>query len=306
MTTQISKAALKQLDKVAHLVSSIRTQKPIVNQRLASQAPRIPIGEVGDVLSEPDWNFLQDWGIRKLEDSSNEIRLIDRTRRNEQVQLAQQRRNRGEFVRSVSSEYRRVRRSFSGTYGDDALTQVALEAPLAEGFRAINEQLRELSVRMLDPDTATALPEPLAGQSPIDLTALGTAWQARSQQLDQLMEAIDTLINSLQESRVLLEETLQHSRLLYSNVGRLGEGLYRLAGLDELADRMRATIRTPRKKVPNEPAPNEPVPNEPDAPPVEESAEEETATPTPQPVAKDSKPDAELVKALGQPGASAA
>ncbi len=44
------------------------------------------------------------------------------------------------------------------------------------------------------------------------------------------------------------DETLKLSRRVYSNAGRILEGLYRFAHLDELANRIRLTEPTTRKK----------------------------------------------------------
>ncbi len=262
MATQISKAALKQLEKTSYLASSMRTQKPIVNARLADLKLELLAGETADPASVPDWDHLQEWGISKLEASALDVRQVDRTHRHKLVHLDKRRDDRVTFVDEVNEDYRQLRQSFSGTYGDNALALVGLDAVLARSFLAISEQVSELIVRMRDPGMAAALPEPTAGQSPIDLEVLATAWEARTEKLDQMSAEIDTLINNAQESRVLVQETLQRSQRLYVNVGRLQEGLYRLAGLGELADRMRATVRAPRKKVDDEAGDSPPAESE--------------------------------------------
>ncbi|MEM7585408.1 MAG: hypothetical protein AAF560_18610, partial [Acidobacteriota bacterium] len=122
------------------------------------------------------------------------------------------------------------------------------EAVLERSYLAIGNQMRELVTRMRDPNLAGILPEPAAGQPTVDLEAVATAWEERGTRLDQLNAEVEADVNRAQESRVLLREALRRSRRLYANVGRLQEGIYRLAGLDDLADRMRATQRAPRKK----------------------------------------------------------
>ena len=57
--------------------------------------------------------------------------------------------------------------------------------------------------------------------------------------------AITGMRKRADESIVAKREAQKRHRRIYSNVARIQEGLYRLAGLDELADRIRATV--PRK-----------------------------------------------------------
>ncbi len=249
MSSETSKTALKQLNKVTYLATSIRTQKPIVNARLAALMPLIPSGD--DTLGEvqpPDWDHLQNWGIGSLDASADEVRQTDHTLREVLVRTGQLRIDRRKEVKEMSSDYRAVRRSFSGVYGSSALALVGLDAEPARGMLAIQEQVGELIVRMRNPELIAVLPAPRGGQAAPDLDALTAVWEARSQRFDDLTEEIAQLHRRAQELRVLLQEAHQRSKRLYANVGRLHEGLYRLAGLDELADRMRATRRSRRKK----------------------------------------------------------
>ncbi len=62
------------------------------------------------------------------------------------------------------------------------------------------------------------------------------------------MEAIKGIRKRLDASIVARDETRRRHRRIYANVARVQEGLYRLAGLDDLADRIRVTEPSPRQK----------------------------------------------------------
>ncbi len=252
MTSQTSKAALKQLQKTTHLVASIRTQQSIVNTRLATELAEIPGNDAADAPDVPDWQHLQGWAIHSLDASADDVRRTDRTYRHHRVQRDQLRGERNTLVGGMSKDLRKVRKTISGVYGNEALPLVGLDAVPARGFLALREQVRTMIASMRDPRMVAELPQPLASQSPLELAALANAWQVRNAHLDELADEIARLHKLVQQSRLLVKESQRRARRLYANVGRLQEGLYRLAGLDDLADRMRVTHRAARQP-PTEP-----------------------------------------------------
>ncbi len=62
------------------------------------------------------------------------------------------------------------------------------------------------------------------------------------------MAAIKRMRKQVDASLVVKRETLKRHRRLYLNVARIQEGYYRLAGLDELADRIRSREPGRRKQ----------------------------------------------------------
>ncbi len=247
MTTQ-NRTVLKQLEKTEFLVVSGKTQKPTVNDRLA----KLELGTAGDgsggALPAPDWNQLQEWGIAALENSAAEIKRTDRDHRKVRVRLSDARRDRDRKVERIAGGHRALRQSFTGTYGEPSLPLVGLDALPARRLVAVREQMREVVGRMRDPQLAAGLPEPLAGQKPIELETVADAREGEIGDLEVQMGEVDALRKQTDEALIVREEALARNRRVYSNVGRLLEGVYRLAGLDELADRIRATTRAPRKK----------------------------------------------------------
>ncbi len=248
MPSQTNKSALKQLEKTEFLVVSGKTQKPTVNARLAKIGPDLIGDGSGEAPPAPDWNHLQEWGIAALVNSAAEVRQTDRDLRKSRVRLADARQDRNQKIERIDSGHRSLRQSFTGTYGAKSLPLVGLDAEPARALPATREQMREVVSRMRDPQLAAALPEPLAGQGPIELAVVADARSGEIDDLEAKMAEIDELRKQTDEALVVRDQALAKNRRVYSNVGRLLEGVYRLAGLDQLADRIRATQRSARKK----------------------------------------------------------
>lgn len=250
MPSQTNRTALRQLEKTEFLIVSGRTQKPTVNERLAKLQPEL----IGEGTAEapgpsPDWNQLQEWGIAALEKSATELRASGRALSKSRVRLEKARKDRNAQLERISTAHRALRRSFTGTYGVDSLALVGLDAEPARALLAVREQMREAVTRMRDPQLAAALPEPVAGQLAIDLEAVADARDGEIGSLETKMGEIDSLRKQTDEALVERDAELGQNRRVYANVGRLLEGVYRLAGLDELAERIRPSERSPRKKA---------------------------------------------------------
>ena len=256
MNSQTSKAALKSLDLTEFLVMSTRTQKPNVSARLTQVFhPAVSRAE-GEGVSAPDWDQVQESHAGLLESSAAEVRRTDKVHRLNKVKLSEMRRRRTTLVGALKTRHRDLRSSFSGTYGREALPLVGLDAPPERRFVAIREQQLEVLERLRDPDLVSRLPEPRAGQAALDLAALADAIEAEILELEEAMEAIQRMQKQVDESLVVKRETLKQHRRLYVNVARIQESYYRLAGLDDLAERIRSP-ELPRRRPPEQSAAEE-------------------------------------------------
>ncbi len=272
---QTNKTALKQLEKTEFLVASAKTQKPTVNDRLTHIGPEIFGDDLGEAPPAPDWNQLQEWGIAALESSAEEVRQTDSEHRKSRVRLGKARRDRNRQLDQVSSSHRALRQSVTGTYGPESLPLLGLEEVPARALLAVREQMRGVVGLMRDPFAIEALPEPLAGQKSIEFEVVADAREEEIGALESKMEEIDALRKQVDEALVVRDGALAQNRRVYSNVGRLLEGVYRLAGLDELADRIRATQRAARKKSEGE---SDQDSSNPDAEPAEPTDPESPET----------------------------
>ena len=248
MPSQTNRTALRQLEKTDFLVVSAKTQKPTVNDRLQQMGVEIFGEGSGEAPAAPDWNQLQEWSIAALETSAAEVRRTDREHRKSRVRLGKVREDRDQLVTQLASGHRSLRHSFTGTYGTRSLPLVGLDAVPARALKAVQEQMRDVVGRMRDPALTAALPEPLAGQPAIELDELADAREAEVVDLEAKTAETDQLRKQMDESMVVRDQALARNRRVYTNVGRLLEGVYRLVGLDELADRIRATERSPRRR----------------------------------------------------------
>ena len=245
MKSQTSKAALKSLDRTEFLVMSMRTHQPNVSARLTEAFERI--GGAG--APAPDWDLVQESHAALLEASATEVRRTDQVYRLTRVKLSEMRRDRRELVGKLKTRHRDLRKSFNGTYGEDALPFVGLDAAPERRFVAFREQQLEVLERMRDPELAARLPAPRAGQAAPDLLALADAIQAEILELEAAMAAIKGMRKQVDESLVVKRETLREHRRLYVNVARILEGYYRTAGLDELAERVRSPAQPRRRRT---------------------------------------------------------
>ena len=293
MPSQTNKSALKQLEKTEFLVVSAKTQKLMVNGRLAKAGPEIVDAGSGEAPPAPDWNQLQEWGIAALDQSAEEVRQTDRDLRKNRVRLRKARQDRNGKVKRVASGHRSLRQSFTGTYGPESLPLVGLDAEPARALLAAREQMREVVERMRDPQLTAALPEPVAGQQPIELATVADARDAELGDLEVKMAEIDGLRKQTDEALFVRGRALAKNRRVYSNVGRLLEGVYRLAGLDQLADRIRVTERSRRKKTEESAAPAQ----------AEEPDQQAPAPENPEP--ENPEPAQEGGEAVGSPGVEA-
>lgn len=281
MSSQISTPALKQMEKTELLVDSIQNHRPLLGETLAELPPEIFPAGGGEDPAAPDWNHLQDWNVAVLEASAAEVRQTDQEHRENLVRLAQLRIDRREQLRQVQDGHGALRGSFIGTHGMTSLPVVGLDDYAARANLAAREQLREVIARMRNPELAKQLGEPRAGQSPIDLETLANAREAEIDRYEATLAKIENLRKQVIESRLRRNLARQRNRRIYSNVARIQEGLYRIAGLDDLAAGIRPSTRSARKKSEEAtvPDPAEPA-SDPEAdPPDGEEEPDVTSTP---------------------------
>ncbi len=246
MSSQMSKTALKLLARTEFLAGSLRTHQPTVVVALGELPPMI--FPAGGPAPPPDWSQHQDWNLAALESSAAEVRHSDQEHRENLVQLAELQRDRVDGLRRLQAGHRALRASFIGTYDKGSLALVGLDGLAARGTLAAREQLREVISRLRDPDLTGLLPPPLAGQSSIDLASLASAREAELDRYEATIEELKLMRKQVVESRLRRDEARERNRQIYVNVGRVQEGLYRLAGLGELADHIRITVRSARRK----------------------------------------------------------
>lgn len=252
MTSQTSKAALWGLEQAEWLATSTQTQNPTVSSELQELYRSIlPEGE--EVPDLPDFKVVQSSNVLLLLHSANSVRRADQAHRKNLVELDKMRSRRRQMADGFKQRYRDERKSFEGTYGEESLAYVGLDAAPGVSYLAVREQLLEFRERLRDPETPGKLGDPLPGHSPVEPETLADA-------VDGEVSAYDTLMTDIRQQRKRADESLSvkkaaladHRRVVV-NVARIQEGYYRLVGLDHLADRIRAARRRRKAKEDEKP-----------------------------------------------------
>ena len=248
MSITPTQQALRALSRTEFVVMSTRTQRTTVSDELSRKFA--PVVVEGETPPMPDWEALQDFHAGLLERSAAEVRQTDQQHRANKAVISGYRRQRQTLVGGLKVQYRDLRKSVEGAYGEAGLVAFGIESPPPRRFVAVHEQMRELLALVHDPEFPALLPELKAGQTPTDLQKLGDSLGAKLLELENLMETIRRMQKVLDQSYLVKQEAAKENRRIYLNLARIQEGYYRLVGLDDLADRIRTEVHrtTPRRK----------------------------------------------------------
>ena len=273
MSSLTTRETLQMFEKTEFAITSTTTQKATVTAELTEALGGDLTAPDGTTVAMPDWDAVQTYHAALLERSAEEVRKADQDHRLNRVNVSQVRQKRRQLAGGLKRRHRDLRKSFTGTYGEEALPLVGLDAPPAKAFLAIREQQLETVERMRDPELASQLPEPRSGQEALNLVTLADRAEKGVRDFEAAGEEIQRMRKVLDESLIARKEAQKRHRRLYLNVVRIQEGYYRLAGLDELADRIRGGGRkkSPGAEPPNPAEPTETQPPQPTEEPTEGS-----------------------------------
>ena len=269
MSSQMPKSAVKSLDKSEFVVASTMTAKSSVTAKL-TEVYASPQSLEGEGPPTPDFDAAQEANSALLRRSGSELRGKQRVYGAHRVQVTKAYAQRNEQFKEVKRVHRDSRKSVAGTYGEEALLLVGLEAAPASTPSAEREQALEAVGRMRNPELAARLPEERVGQEPLDFERLANAFEAAVKKLDEAMAALNHAIKLADQALLARNEALAFHLRVYVNVTRIQDAYFRLAGFDDLADRIRAAEPSRRTEKPEEtpePAPPSPSPEE-EVPPV--------------------------------------
>jgi len=262
MSSQMPKKAVRSLDKAEFVVASTMTAKSSVTAKL-TEVFRPPVEEEGPPI--PDFDAAQEANAALLRRSGGEARRTQQVYGAQRVQVTKAFEQRNEQYKEVLRVHRDSRKSVDGTYGPEALALVGLESPPANTPSAVREQSLESVTRMRNPALAARLPEARAGQVPLDFARLAAAIEAAVRKLDEAMAALKNAIKLADQALVARNQALAFHLRVYVSVARIQEAYFRLAGFDDLAERIRAAEPSRRTEKPEEtpePAPPSPSPEE--------------------------------------------
>ena len=166
-------------------------------------------------------------------------------------------RERNEIGVEITRRFRELRSSAKASY--KVRWQIlALEAPPESDHTGMYERCRDLHGHLLDPQTPSRIGDPEDGQPAFDFPELAAALGPR---LELYKQAIDRWVEAKKrrdEALIAKRAAVKQLRSLYANIARIQEGYFRLAGLEELADRIRMTIpRSSRRSTPDSEPPSD-------------------------------------------------
>jgi len=132
----------------------------------------------------------------------------------------------------------RMRAALAGALGDEALPTYGMAGDTPRTGMALRTHLANV-INLLGKHPAVVEDE----LSKLDTAVVQGAVQAKHDALDAAIKQIDKEERELQTALVDREEALEHWGNIYQGVANMLEGLYRMVGLKELADRVRPTVR---------------------------------------------------------------
>jgi hypothetical protein len=237
------------------VVTSTRTE----NARVSAQLNELFSGTLRDGDPPLAWDALQESNARLLELSIADVLQADDQHRRNLVEASQLRNQRRKLMASLARQIRDLRLSFTGHHGADALELVGLEAPAATTKARLTKQVQDVLLRLRAP--VIELPPANSGVGSLDPTQIADAMEADVEALAGVMAALVEARKRTDRSLVAKREALARHRRRYLNVARIQEACYCLAGFDELADRIRPFMWSPRRP----PKPPDETPPEPDS-----------------------------------------
>lgn len=278
MASQATQETLTSLDRAEFLGTSTRRQQSLVTPKLDQVYGTLPPRAEGEPPRALDFDAHQEANAELLDEATRTARATAHAYRQAKVKLTKLRKDRNEQGKGLRQHHRNLRKSFDGTYGPNALPLVGLDAPPVQAFTALREQNLDVVDRMRTPDLASRLGDPLAGQEALKLDKLANGLEKAVQSFEKVTNDITDMIKIRDEALVAKKEAQKYQLRVLANVARIQEGYYRLAGLDDLADRIRVTIPKRSTKPSEEPPDDTPADDTPadDTPADDTPAEQPT------------------------------
>lgn len=263
MASSLTKGALRTVEAGRTVVASVRTHNAQASAEL--DALYRPVLREGETM--PDWAFVQELGARLVEDAETEVIQEDQNHSREKVKRKGEREDRGRRQKAVSGRLRSMSQIIEGSHQDgvEARRRAGLDRPPEELPFALYQQSRRVQQILRDPDLD--LGEPLSQASTVDPGGLAGDMESPLADLGAVLDELNGGLKRTAQSGMKRRQALDRHRRVYVHVAATQESYYRVAGLGDLADRMRPIVRSrPRPVSPQEPQPSpegtEPSPDE--------------------------------------------
>lgn len=249
--SQTTRPVLKAMQQGEYLASSILTQEPEVTQALNDfSSDRIPPGGEGEPIT--DWRANQMTNHRMMLQANDTVLNSDLVFRYARADVRAGVAEAKDRTLVPQNYYSDLVLMVEGAYGKEYLYIFGLDAARARGLLPVREQLRDVQGRMADPARLAMLPVPKPGRLGLDFATIVEGIKTILADFEVFLEKRKEQAKILQAASIARNEALEDHRRIYVNIARVQEGWYRLAGLDELANRLRAFARGRRAAEPTE------------------------------------------------------
>jgi hypothetical protein len=275
LKSESTKGTLRSLNQAEFLGASTLTQLSTVSPKLTEVYSVLPPAGEGEGPATPDWDLVQGSNAGLVDHANGELRTNTFFYRASKVAVVDLRRSQDLLADELRDDYRAMRLRFESAYEREKLGLVGMGSPPSRNSTGLREQLLDVVESVTDPKVLAQLGEPRSPISAVDFQALAGVFRVKVAKYEQIIKDLKQAEKVRDEALAAQEEAKKRHRRVRTNVARIQEGYYRLAGLDDLADRIRMTIpeRSARSAEPEpQPAPEpQPEPQPPAPQPADPS-----------------------------------
>lgn len=189
---------------------------------------------------------------------------LDRTLRDERVEDDEQRELRDRALEELSDGVIALREAFRSTYGTEKLGVFGFAIQTPRLPEELLEQATHLVTRLSDPEIE--LPEPRFPGLGVDPATMAATLEPMTERVREAFEGVSRETRETESLKVAKDRALAEYNASFLWIARTVESLFRLAGLEELADRVRPSARRPGTTETEFEEPEEPTGNEEEPP----------------------------------------
>jgi hypothetical protein len=243
MASPLTKTALRSLETGKQVAAAGRTHKERIAAKLEERYRKVL--HEGETM--PDWALVMELNSRLLDGAGDEVIVADEAYRDKLVQVTAGRDDRNGKTTVVQGRIRGERKSFAGAHGEESLMHVGLDRPPEQKPLAVHRQGEHIVGTLRRPGLPLSAPRSSAVS--VDPAGVAEEMEPEVAALGQSLDGLDRLYRESDQALVNRKSALASQRRTYVNVARSQEAYYRLAEEDELADRIRPSLRRATRKT---------------------------------------------------------
>ena len=255
MSSQPNLGTLTILDRGEYLSTTIRTQKGETTGALNDVYGVLPPRDgQTEGPRQFNWDQAQEDNIDLVDNAVLGVQEASKSHRGTKILVAGEFRNRAKVAKVLRNHHRSMQQIIQGCCGEEGLKLVGLDVPPTRRKLGVREQYgliyRQMGHPAL-PDKLSELARTHSGASTPDVAGFLSVMETNIQAFEAAQASLNEAKKRRDQAYANKQTALGDLRNVVVNVARIQEGYYRLAGLDDLADRMRLTIPRSRRSNPD-------------------------------------------------------